>query len=61
MFAFFGFILWLGGWSANSHGWQRKPATMWLFGLIRDSAGNLYGATVAGGERHVGVVFKLKP
>jgi uncharacterized repeat protein (TIGR03803 family) len=29
--------------------------------LTRDSAGNLYGTTVAGGQRGYGVVFKLSP
>ncbi len=28
-------------------------------GLIRDSAGNLYGATTAGGSATQGLVFKL--
>jgi uncharacterized repeat protein (TIGR03803 family) len=28
-------------------------------GLIQDSAGNLYGTTVDGGDFHHGVVFKL--
>ena len=30
-------------------------------GVIRDSAGNLYGTTVAGGLPHFGVVYKLDP
>ena len=30
-------------------------------GVIRDSAGNLYGTTAGGGKRGGGVVFKLKP
>jgi len=30
-------------------------------GLIRDSAGNLYGTTYYGGKSGAGVVFKLKP
>lgn len=30
-------------------------------GLIRDSAGNLYGTTTAGGSATEGVVFKLTP
>jgi hypothetical protein len=34
-------------------------------GLIRDSAGNLYGTTYNGGKEHnglsTGLVFKLKP
>jgi uncharacterized repeat protein (TIGR03803 family) len=30
-------------------------------GLIRDSAGNLYGTTYYGGKSGTGVVFKLKP
>jgi hypothetical protein len=29
-------------------------------GVIRDSAGNLYGTTQYGGKGNVGVVFKLK-
>jgi uncharacterized repeat protein (TIGR03803 family) len=32
-----------------------------LAGVIRDSAGNLYGTTYYGGERGTGVVFKLTP
>ena len=30
-------------------------------GVIRDSAGNLFGTTSAGGKRSTGVVFKLTP
>jgi uncharacterized repeat protein (TIGR03803 family) len=30
-------------------------------GVIRDSAGNLYGTTYSGGKHGSGVVFKLKP
>jgi uncharacterized repeat protein (TIGR03803 family) len=30
-------------------------------GVIRDSAGNLYGTTSSGGRELSGVVFKLKP
>ncbi len=30
-------------------------------GVIRDSAGNLYGTTYLGGLRNTGVVFKIKP
>ena len=30
-------------------------------GLIRDAAGNLYGATVAGGSKGLGTVYKLSP
>jgi uncharacterized repeat protein (TIGR03803 family) len=30
-------------------------------GLIRDSAGNLYGTTAFGGARHYGTVFELAP
>ena len=30
-------------------------------GVIRDSAGNLYGTTYAGGKNNVGVIFGLKP
>jgi uncharacterized repeat protein (TIGR03803 family) len=29
--------------------------------LMRDSAGNLYGTTIAGGTSGVGTVFKLAP
>jgi uncharacterized repeat protein (TIGR03803 family) len=29
--------------------------------LLRDSAGNLYGTTIAGGHLNLGVVFKLSP
>ena len=29
--------------------------------IIRDSAGNFYGTTYAGGKHSTGVVFKLKP
>ena len=32
-----------------------------MAGLIRDSAGNLYGTTEFGGNAGVGVVFKLTP
>ena len=32
-----------------------------IAGVIRDSAGNLYGTTNAGGKYHLGVVFKLIP
>jgi uncharacterized repeat protein (TIGR03803 family) len=32
-----------------------------LAGVIRDSAGNLYGTTGGGGKKSGGVVFKLKP
>ena len=32
-----------------------------LAGVIRDSAGNLYGTTSEGGKKYGGVVFKLKP
>src|ERR1019366_783889 len=32
-----------------------------LTGVIRDSAGNLYGTTNYGGKKGGGVVFKLKP
>lgn len=30
-------------------------------GVIRDSAGNLYGTTTSGGKHNSRVVFKLKP
>jgi uncharacterized repeat protein (TIGR03803 family) len=30
-------------------------------GVIRDSAGNLYGTTELGGTRNTGVVFKITP
>ncbi len=30
-------------------------------GVIRDPAGNLYGATSSGGEYGDGVVFKIEP
>lgn len=30
-------------------------------GVIRDSAGNLYGTTTSGGNGGTGVVFKLTP
>ncbi len=30
-------------------------------GLVRDSAGNLYGTTELGGESHAGVVYKVDP
>ena len=29
-------------------------------GVVRDSAGNLYGNTESGGKKHNGVVFELK-
>src|ERR1035438_3200534 len=36
------------------------PDGMWLYaGVIRDSAGNLYGTTYGGGAANAGVVFKL--
>jgi len=30
-------------------------------GVIRDSAGNLYGTASSGGKRKTGVVFEIKP
>jgi len=30
-------------------------------GVIRDSAGNLYGTTYSGGKANTGVIFKVKP
>jgi uncharacterized repeat protein (TIGR03803 family) len=30
-------------------------------GVIRDSAGNLYGTTYNGGTENIGVVFEIRP
>jgi uncharacterized repeat protein (TIGR03803 family) len=30
-------------------------------GVIRDSAGNLYGTTYNGGTKNIGVVFEIRP
>ena len=51
-----------GGWTENVlHQFQRTDGDLPVGGLIFDSAGNLYGSTVAGGYYGNGTVFELSP
>jgi uncharacterized repeat protein (TIGR03803 family) len=43
------------------HAFYFRPAATPFAGVILDSAGNLYGTTVAGGTHGYGTVFKLAP
>ena len=51
-----------GGWGErvlHSFNNNDKNGSCPSFGLILDSAGNLYGTTISGGQYHTGTVFEL--
>jgi uncharacterized repeat protein (TIGR03803 family) len=51
-----------GGWGErvlHSFNSNDKNGSCPSFGLILDSAGNLYGTTISGGQYHTGTVFEL--
>jgi uncharacterized repeat protein (TIGR03803 family) len=51
-----------GGWTFQViHNFQQSDGSTPYAGLILDSAGNLYGATTAGGANNGGTAFELSP
>jgi uncharacterized repeat protein (TIGR03803 family) len=52
-----------GGWNASdAHIFKSSPDGAYAYyGVTRDHAGNLYGATAAGGAQDQGVLFELTP